>query len=184
MELEGWTNDRLVAERVARLPKSEWVYGVPNASVVMASFLHAAPYGLRFTTADLNGWYAAFDRRTAIAEVAHHLRREAVNMRVASLTLQYRTYSAELGGQYHDIRGQMAARPDLYNPESYVASQAFGEEIRSGGGDGILFDSVRHVGGTNVVAFRPRNVRNVVMGTHYEVMVPVRGKVVARALGV
>ena len=25
MELEGWTNDRLVAERVARLPKAEWV---------------------------------------------------------------------------------------------------------------------------------------------------------------
>lgn len=184
MELEGWTNDRLVAERAARLPKAEWVYGVPNASVVMASFLHAAPYGLRFTTADLNGWYAAFDRRTAIAEVAHHLRREAINMRVSSLTLQYRTYSAELAGQYHDIRGQLATRPDLYNPNSYTASQAFGQKIRSDGGDGILYDSVRHVGGTNVAAFRPRNVRNVVMSTHYEVMVPVRGKVVARSLSV
>jgi hypothetical protein len=184
MELEGWTNDRLVAERVARLPQAEWVYGAPNASVVMASFLHAAPYGLRFTTADLGGWYAAFDRRTAIAEVAHHLRREAINMRVSSLTLQYRTYSAELAGQYHDIRGQLATRPDVYNPNSYTASQAFGQKIRSEGGDGILYDSVRHVGGTNVVAFRPRNVRNVVMGTHYEVMVPVKGKVVARSLSV
>ena len=184
MELEGWTNDRLVAERVARLPQAEWVYGAPNASVVMASFLHAAPHGLRFTTADLGGWYAAFDRRTAIAEVAHHLRREAINMRVSSLTLQYRTYSAELAGQYHDIRGPLATRPDVYNPNSYTASQAFGQKIRSEGGDGILYDSVRHVGGTNVVAFRPRNVRNVVMGTHYEVMVPVKGKVVARSLSV
>jgi RES domain len=103
-------------------------------------------------------------------------------MRVSSLTLQYRTYSAELAGQYHDIRGQLTIRPDLYSPNSYTASQAFGEKIRSDGGDGILFDSVRHVGGTNVVAYRPRNVRNVVMSTHYEVMVPVRGKVVARSL--
>ena len=30
MELVGWTNDRLVAERIDRLPQSEWVYGVPN----------------------------------------------------------------------------------------------------------------------------------------------------------
>ena len=33
MELEGWTNDRLVLERVARLNKADWVFGVPNASV-------------------------------------------------------------------------------------------------------------------------------------------------------
>jgi hypothetical protein len=27
MELAGWTNDRLVAERIARLPQADWVYG-------------------------------------------------------------------------------------------------------------------------------------------------------------
>ena len=42
MDLEGWTNDRLVRDRVARLPTDEWVFGRPNASVVMAAFLHAA----------------------------------------------------------------------------------------------------------------------------------------------
>jgi hypothetical protein len=180
MELEGWTNDRLVAERLARLPKTEWLYGVPNASVVMASFLHAAPHGMRFTSPDLNGWYAAFDRRTAIAEVAHHLRREALNMRVSSLTLQYRTYSARLAGQYHDIRGRRDEFADVYSPDDYTASQSFGEKIRSAGGDGIVYDSVRYVGGTNVVALRPKNVQDVVMSTHYEVIVPVKGKVIAR----
>ena len=63
-----------------------------------------------------------------------------------------------------------------------MASQAFGEAIRSSGGDGILYDSVRHVGGTNVVALRPKNVRHVVMGTHYEITAPVSGKVIARSL--
>lgn len=48
MELSGWTNDRLVAERIDRLPRDQWVYGRANASVVMASFLHVAPGGMRF----------------------------------------------------------------------------------------------------------------------------------------
>lgn len=182
MELEGWTNDRLVAERAARLNKAEWVFGVPNASVVMASFLHGGLTGLRFTSADLNGWYASLARRTAIAEVAHHLRREAVNMRVPSLTLQYRTYSAKLIGAYEDIRGMAATRPELYRADDYAASQTFGETIRASGGNGIVYDSVRHAGGVNVVAMRPNNVRDIVMGPHYEIIAPVSGKVIARTL--
>jgi hypothetical protein len=182
MELEGWTNDRLVAERVARLKKAEWVFSVPNASVIMASFLHGGLTGLRFTSADLNGWYASVARRTAIAEVAHHLRREAVNMRVPSLTLHYRTYSAKLIGTYQDIRGMAGTHPELYKPSDYSASQTFGESLRASGGDGIVYDSVRHVGGVNVVALRPKNVREVVMGSHYEITAPVSGKVIARTL--
>jgi hypothetical protein len=182
MELEGWTNDRLVAERAARLNKAEWVFGVPNASVVMASFLHGGLTGLRFTSADLNGWYASLARRTAIAEVAHHLRREAVNMRVRSLTLQYRTYSAKLIGACEDIRGMAATRPELYSADDYAASQTFGETIRASGGNGIVYDSVRHAGGVNVVAMRPKNVRDIVMGPHYEITAPVSGKVIARTL--
>lgn len=182
MELEGWTNDRLVAERVARLSKAEWVFGVPHASVIMASFLHGGLTGLRFTSADLNGWYASFARRTAIAEVAHHLRREAVNMRVPSLTLHYRTYGAKLIGTYEDIRGLAATHPELYKAADYTASQTFGETIRASGGDGIVYDSMRHVGGVNVVALRPKNVRDVTMGSHYEITAPVSGKVIARTL--
>lgn len=44
MELAGWTNDRLVGDRIARPPQTEWVYGVPNASIV----LQVAPGGMRF----------------------------------------------------------------------------------------------------------------------------------------
>jgi len=68
------------------------------------------------------------------------------------------------------------------DPDDYMAYQAFGEAIRSSGGGGILYDSVWHVGGTNVVALRPKHVRNVVMGTHYEITAPVSGKVIARSL--
>ena len=86
MELVGWTNDRLVADRIDRLPQSEWVYGVPNASIVMAAFLHVAPGGMRFNGPALGAWYAADDIRTAAAEVGHHLRRETVARSLATMT--------------------------------------------------------------------------------------------------
>jgi hypothetical protein len=117
-----------------------------------------------------------------IAEVAHHLRREAVNIRRPSLTLQYRTYSAQLMGAYQDMRGMAATRPELYKVDDHTASQTFGEAVRACGGDGIIYDSVRHVDGPNVVALRPKNVRDILMGTHYEITVPVTGKVIARTL--
>lgn len=47
---------------------------------------------------------------------------------------------------------------------------------------GLRYDSVRLEGGENVVAYRPRNVRDVVMGSHYELVVPLEGAVVAREL--
>jgi RES domain len=138
MELVGWTNDRLVADRIARLPQTEWVYGVPNASIVMAAFLHVAPGGMRFNGADLGAWYAAHDIRTAAAEVGHHLRRETVARNIAAMTRTYRAYAATLLGDYLDIRGQQTKRPDVYASDRYDASQKFGEEVRTSGGAGLL----------------------------------------------
>src|SRR5690606_30074023 len=105
MELAGWTNDRLVAERIDRLPRDQWVYGRANASIVMASFLHVAPGGMRFSGPDLGAWYAAASIITAAAEVGHHLRREAVARSVKGMRRTYRNYTAVLIGDYRDIRG-------------------------------------------------------------------------------
>jgi len=167
MDLVGWTNDRIVAERLARLPEAEWVFGRPNASVVMAAFLHAAPGGMRFNDNDLGAWYAARALTTAAVEVAHHMRREAVARGASKLTRKFRTYTSILAGDYLDICSQQAARPDIYASESYVASQILGERIRAAGGAGVIFDSLRHAGGINVVAYRPRNVLDVTQTAHY-----------------
>ncbi|WP_349368380.1 RES family NAD+ phosphorylase [Salinarimonas sp.] len=171
MELVGWTNDRLVAHRVARLPRDEWVYGRPNASIVMASFLHVAPGGSRFNGPDLGAWYAAAAIRTAVAEVGHHLRREAAARGEPSLTRVFRAYEATLQGAYVDIRGQAAERPDLYAGTSTAAAQSFGEGLRAAGEDGILYDSLRHAGGENVAAYRPSRIRDVVQADHWEIIV-------------
>lgn len=176
MELAGWTSDRLVANRIDRLPRHEWVYGRPNASIVMAAFLHVAPGGMRFNNADLGAWYAAAAPPTAVAEVGHHLRREAVARGLPRLGRQYREYTAMLAGSYLDIRGQQASRPNVYASDSYAASQILGESVRASGGAGILYDSLRHAGGVAIVAHRPRNVLDVVQADHYEVSVEAASK--------
>ncbi|MDL2409853.1 RES family NAD+ phosphorylase [Rhizobium calliandrae] len=171
MELVGWTNDRLVVDRIRRLPEVEWVYGVANASIVMAAFLHVAPGGMRFNAADLGAWYAADDLRTAAAEVGHHLRREAVARDVATMVRTYRCYTANLLGDYLDLRGQQALRSDIYDSASYVASQALGEQVRLDGGAGIVYDSLRRKAGVNIAALRPRNVHDVTQAHHFEITV-------------
>ena len=168
MELAGWTNDRLVAERIDRLPRNEWVYGRPDASIIMASFLHVAPGGMRFNSADLGAWYAAGAVRTAVAEVAHHLRREALARGVSAAQRRYRQYNCVLEGSYRDIR---AARADVCESGDYTAGQFFGEAVRASGGAGILYDSVRHTGGVSVAAYRPRLIRAVTQGDHFEISV-------------
>ena len=171
MELVGWTNDRLVADRIDRLPQNEWVYGAPNASIVMAAFLHVAPGGMRFNRPELGAWYAADAIRTAAAEVGHHLRRETVARGVATMSRTYRAYAATLLGSYLDIRGQQVTRSDVYASERYDASQKLGEEVRSSGGAGLIYDSLRRQTGVNVVAHRPRNITDIVQTDHFEITV-------------
>lgn len=171
MELVGWTNDRLVANRIDRLPQSEWVYGAPNASIVMAAFLHVAPGGMKFNGSELGAWYAADDIRTAAAEVSHHLRRETVARGVATMSRTYRAYAATLLGSYLDIRGQQVTRSDVYASERYDASQKLGEEVRASGGAGLIYDSLRRQTGVNVVAHRPRNILDIVQTDHFEITV-------------
>lgn len=172
MELAGWTNDRLVQSRLNRLPRSQWVFGRANASIVMAAFLHAPPGGNRFSGPDLNAWYASLSRRTAIAEVAHHLRRQMINEGRQSARMTFRSYGARLAGDDTiDIRGRQADRADLYDRRSFDRSQIFGEEQRASGRDGIVYDSLRHSGGVNVVCFFPAKVLDIERRDHFEIQV-------------
>jgi hypothetical protein len=171
MELVGWTNDRLVAERIDRLPQSEWVFGASNSNIVMAAFLHVAPGGMRFNGPELGAWYAADDIRTAAAEVGHHLRREAAARNAATMSRTYRGYTATLLGDYLDITGQQPIRPDVYASQRYDASQKLGEDIRASGSAGLLYNSLRRRTGINVVAHRPRNIVDIVQTDHFEITV-------------
>ena len=176
LELEGWTNDRLVASRLKRLLASEWVYGRTNASVVMAAFLHGSPQGTRFAGPELGAWYAASAMATAVLDIANGIRREIALSALQQKTEDLREYTARLAGKYVDIRGD---RPDLHDPDpaSYPVTQAFGRHVRSGPHAGIVYDSVRHPGGTNWVAYRPGCILDVLQGRHLRMLVPTSGKV-------
>lgn len=184
-ELEGWTNDRLSAPRLAQLAREEWVYGRPNASVVMAAFLHGSPSGLRFSGPELGAWYASTDATTAVLEVANGLRAEIARSALPRITQVFRRYAARLAGDYADIRGRA---PDCHDPDParYAAGQALGRRVRDEGPalglSGIRYDSVRRPGHDNWVCFRPRDVRDVTQAEHLEIDVPAAGKVVVRRL--
>lgn len=177
MELAGWTNDRLVAQRIARLPRDEWVFGRANSSIVMAAFLHAASGGGRFSGADLGAWYAADRVEAGLAEVAHHLRREAFARRQLTSTRCFRVYVARLEGAFVDLCG--ADEPQLYDRQDYAASQAFGERLRAAGKDGIVYDSLRFVGGVAICAYRPSKVLDVTQAQHLSVTVRTDGPGIA-----
>ena len=184
-ELEGWTNDRLAAPRLLRLDRSDWVWGRPNASVVMAAFLHGSPTGTRFAGPELGAWYASTERTTAVLEIANGLRKEIALSALARITGAWREYGARLGGHHVDVFG---LRPEFHDPDeaSWSAPQAFGRRVRDDGPalglSGIRYESVRRPGHENWVCFRPREVRDVVQGGHFEIDVPATGRVVVRAL--
>ncbi|MET4130848.1 RES family NAD+ phosphorylase [Roseovarius sp. MBR-6] len=182
MELEGWTNDRLVAPRLARLPRAEWVFGRPNASVIMAAFLHGSPKGLRFSDASLGAWYGSTHLNTALLEVANGLRKEIALSALTQKSESYRQYRADLANNYVDIFG---AHPEYHDPDdaSYPVAQAFGRRVRDENTRaGIHYESVRHPGHENWVCFRPSLVLNVIQADHFMLEVPRTGRVVVRRL--
>ena len=64
----------------------------------MAAFLHAAPEGGRLNGPHLGAWYATASLTTAVAEVAHHLRRETVPRRSTEARPTHRCDPARLTG--------------------------------------------------------------------------------------
>ena len=169
-ELESWTNDRIAAELglLHRVPVSEWVVGRPMASVIMAPFCHPRPGGGRFNGADRGAWYAGFQLETAHAEVVYHRTVELLEIGVLETRIQMRLYKADFEDEFHDVRAHRKMYQPLYDPLSYTASQSFGQALRHGGSNGILYRSVRHEGGECIACFRPTLVRNVRAGDHFE----------------
>jgi len=184
-ELEGWTNDRMVAARISRLDKDLWVYGSPNASIVMSSFLHGSPQGMRFTGPELGAWYASTELMTAVLEVANGLRKELSLSGLASKRETYREYTANMDGEFVDI---FAAHPEFHDPDdsTYPGPQKFGAHVRTNGSGhgviGIRYQSVRRPGHENWVCFVPPEILDVAQARHFDVDVRPAGKVVVQEL--
>jgi RES domain-containing protein len=169
--LESLTDDR-VNETLMRLgqpDRSEWLTGQPGATLVMAAFCHPAPGGGRFNGEALGAWYCATEIKTAIAEtVYHHTKRLAHSAGGFRHVIQMRELVSEVDAEVSDIRGVRESHPELYDPESYAASQPFGEARRRAGANGIAYASVRRPSGTNLVVYRPSLLPPVIEGDHFD----------------
>jgi hypothetical protein len=170
MEVEAWTNDRLSVELgiLSTIPEAEWVVGEPMASVVMAAFCHPRPGGGRFSGPDRGAWYAARTEETAVAESVYHRTRELEEVGHFDVRMQMRLYHADFAATFHDVRGPDPMRERLHAPDSYVDSQRVAHALFDAGSNGIVYDSVRHPGGTCLACFRPRLVRRTRVAAHYE----------------
>lgn len=161
-DLDNASNDRLLAEnnRLPGIGIHELVFGVPYFRVVNAAFCHAHPFGSRFSGSDRGAWYAAFELRSAQAEVAFHKSVELAEVDWFDEDVAYDDYLADFSAEFHDLRGARGFGAAL-SPDTYVESQALTEDLMKAESLGVVYPSVRHRGGTCLACFRPALVGNV-----------------------
>jgi len=161
-DLDNATNDRLLAENdlLPDIRVHELLFGVPYYRIVNASFAHAHPLGSRFNGPDRGAWYAAFEIRTAQAEVAFHKTLHLEEIGRFDDDVTFDDYLADFSCELHDIRDDRVFEPCL-DPDSYVASQTLAAQLLDAGALGIIYPSVRRAGGTCIACFRPALVMNV-----------------------
>ena len=168
-ELDNLTDDRLLAEaeREGDIDARELVFAVPFYRIINAAFTHAHPLGSRFNGPARGAWYAAFELRTAQAEIAFHKTVQLAEIGRFDDVVTVDDYLADFDAEFHDLR-DAEDFGDCLDPESYLASQELAERLLRAGGLGLVYPSVRHAGGTCLVCFRPALVTRVRRGRTYE----------------
>jgi hypothetical protein len=165
--IEALTNPRVRQElgQLGLVPPADRVAG-PGATLIMAAFTHLNPLGSRFSDGSWGVYYAAESLETAVAEVSHH--RGAFLARTAeeAIDIDLRWIQADLMEKFHDIRGQAAEMPSVYDPDRYATSQDLGRALRSLGSPGIAYDSVRRPQGQCAAVFRPKALSNARAAGH------------------
>jgi RES domain-containing protein len=165
-DLDHATNDRLLAEnqRFHGIGVHELVFGVPYYRMVNAAFTHPHPFGSRFNGPERGAWYAAFELRTAQAEVAFHKSVQLAEIGWPQDEVTYDDYQADVSAPLHDLR-EAPAFSGCLAPDSYVASQLLAERLLAAGSLGVIYPSVRRRGGTCLSLFRPALVTHLRKGT-------------------
>jgi RES domain-containing protein len=175
-EIEGATNTRLIAQDhgISGLASNELVYDVSHAHFINASFAYAKPQQPnRFNGADRGAWYAALDVTTCLDEVGYHLINALADAGDFNATVEYAEMFSSLAGEFLDLR-QVPDHPSLEpdKAKAYPVGNAVADSARAAGLNGIIYPSVRHKGGTCVVALRPAAVQSVRQGAVYRMTWP------------
>ncbi len=188
MLLDGATNDRLQGEQngLSGISQFELVYGIPNAHIVRAAFLHTSHFGSRFNDATRGAWYAAGDLETSIAEVAYHKARRLADIVVPELPQQkpdrevseYDDWLADFHAAFHTL-DPVEAYSDCLQPEPvpqcYAASQRLAARLLDQRSNGLIYPSVRRTGGTCIVCFRPALIYRPRQAGRYQLQLKLQG---------
>lgn len=168
-EIEGATSGRLVAQRhgADAISAGEFVAALPHAAFINAAFSYWRPRELnRFNGPGRGAWYAALSAETCVAEVAFHMTRELERVSDFNATVEYAELFASFAGEFVDLR-ELEPPPACLNPDpavGYPHGNALAEAVRARGHNGIVYPSVRHPGGTCLVALWPHAVQSVAQG--------------------
>ncbi|WP_081493023.1 MULTISPECIES: RES family NAD+ phosphorylase [Bradyrhizobium] len=168
--LESASNGRLVAQETGlpQLDPRELVFGRAGFTFINAAFTHTRPGGNRFNDDDRGAWYCAFDADTAIGEVSYHLTRELEAVGRFENVTDYAELIADFFGPFHDLRDVDIEVDQILHKDpsiAYPAGQNLARQLRiDHSSNGIIYPSIRHVGGTCLVCFRPDLVQNLRQG--------------------
>lgn len=167
-EIEGATSGRKIAESrgLGSVTAAELVHGVPHARFINASFAYAKPREPnRFNPPDRGAWYSALDVETCFNEVGFHLTNALADAGDYDAVVEYAEMHASMSGEFVDLRS-VPTHPSL-EPDpaaGYPAGNTLAANVRSEGHNGIIYPSVRHAGGTCIVALWPHVVQSVAQG--------------------
>ncbi len=165
--IEALTNPRVRQElgQLSLVPPADRVAG-PGATLIMAAFTHLNPLGSRFSDGSWGVYYAADSLDTAVAEVSHHRSLFLARTGEGAIDIDLRWLQADLMDKLHDLRGQGALRPAVYDPDRYGTAQDLGRALRASGSPGIVYDSVRRPQGQCAAVFKPRSLSNARAAGH------------------
>jgi RES domain-containing protein len=183
---EGLTNQRLLVEAsgLGDLEARELLFYAYGQTYVNAAFSYTRPEGNRFNDAARGAWYCAYDDLTAIEEVAYHRTRELERIQVFQDMAEYQVLLAAFIGEFHDVRG-FDKSTDFLGPDpmiAYRAGQKLAQSLRREQSRGIVYPSVRKVGGICLVAFQPHLVQNVRPGARWQLSWSGSAQFTARAV--
>lgn len=163
---ESMTNSR-VLENIGELSlvPPERRVGGPGASYVMAPFTHVNPnWAGRFHSGRQGAYYAADRFETAIAETTFHRSNiyRATEEQPGWFS-QFRELIGSVDARLVDLGDRDAFSSEL-DPNSYQASQALANSLRTDGYNGVIYPSARDPRGTCIAAFWPDVVGIPVQG--------------------
>jgi RES domain-containing protein len=160
-----------LTDRQRRRPAPHDNYDLWGGTLIRAAFTHTRVGGNRFNDEARGAWYAAFDERTALHEVAFHKTRELSYIDDFNDESRFRGIHASFIGRFHDLRGMHPPPLALdHDPDvAYVHGQALARQLAAlePPSRGLIYPSARHPGGTCIVIFQPNVVQDVHPGPEW-----------------